>query len=322
MAGSGWLYKSSSTHLQALNTDWWWHFTKSSREEKRQQLKVFSIYANSGCQCASGCFVNNDEPIWWFHTLVRHMEVTLLSVATVCLVWLGVTIGLLCVNAHMCENMCVVFVCLFFFFLWQHIAWFLGTVHCPHGACHLTNGLCVCHGEADQTGARGLEGREGSDENVTEGEGVGREREKQRRCHASLRRYLLSSVWCYLNPGSLYQPPWLADQEWKIWALAKLNSMASRVYTLISMREQVAQYGYLYHLSLSWFHEDFKERFDFFFFFLTTIIQSVSCSHFSCMLCKCVVDCITNNANQCCLFSISATKCSCFINSISPVCKP
>lgn len=27
------------------------------------------------------------------------------------------------------------FICFLFFFLWQHIAPFLGTVHCPHGAC-------------------------------------------------------------------------------------------------------------------------------------------------------------------------------------------
>lgn len=26
------------THLQALNTDWWWHFANSKREEKIQQL--------------------------------------------------------------------------------------------------------------------------------------------------------------------------------------------------------------------------------------------------------------------------------------------
>lgn len=65
-----------------------------------------------------------------FHTLARHMERRLLPVAAVCLLWRGVTTGLR-VRVYVCE--CVAF---FFFFLplYEHIAWFLGTVQCAHGA--------------------------------------------------------------------------------------------------------------------------------------------------------------------------------------------
>lgn len=59
-------------------------------------------------------FCQQWRAIWWFHTLAHHMDMTLLSVAAVCLVWCGVTIGLPCVNARVCENMrVVVFVCFF-----------------------------------------------------------------------------------------------------------------------------------------------------------------------------------------------------------------
>lgn len=74
-----------------------------------------------------------------FRTLARHMERRPLSVATVCLLWRGVTTVLPCVHACMNEYKRVV-VFVLGFFLWQHIAWFLGTVRCPHGTCRSMNG--------------------------------------------------------------------------------------------------------------------------------------------------------------------------------------
>lgn len=321
MAGSGWLYKSSSTHLQALNTDWWWHFTKSSREEKRQQLKVFSIYANSGCQCASGCFVNNDKPIWWFHTLVRHMEVTLLSVATVCLVWLGVTIGLLCVNAHMCENMCVVFVCLFFSFCDSILLdfWAQSTVHMVLATWRMAYVSVMVKPIRQERGVWKAEKDRMRMWQKARGWGESERKEEGAMPHWDVTFCLpCDAIWIQVVFINLHG--WLIKSEksellpnWTAWlhvstlsypCVNRLHNTAICIICLCLDFTRILKKGLI------------------FFFFLTTIIQSVSCSHFSCMLCKCVVDCITNNANQCCLFSISATKCSCFINSISPVFKP
>ena len=67
MTANGWLYKSSPTHLRALNADWWWHFylwEKKKKRHKRNNCKMLSIYANGGRSCPQGCFVNNEEPIW------------------------------------------------------------------------------------------------------------------------------------------------------------------------------------------------------------------------------------------------------------------
>ena len=59
--------------------------------------------------------------------------------------------GLAWVSIYVCVCVC--------FCLWQHIAWFLGTARCPHGARRSMNGSCVCHDEADRTRLRVLESR-------------------------------------------------------------------------------------------------------------------------------------------------------------------
>lgn len=141
-----------------------------------------------------------------FHTLLRHMEMQTFSCA-VCLRWRGVTKGALCEKVCVCE-ICTPFV----FFLSQHIAWFLGTVICPHGACHLRIGLCVCHSEADWMGLRGPENRERRGGYMTEEGRVGIER--YRRCDASLKHYPVLSfdvVWIQV---AILKLPWLlVDQE-------------------------------------------------------------------------------------------------------------
>lgn len=44
MTGNGWLYKSSPTHLQAQNTDWWWHFCLLEKQQKGKKKNCKSVF--------------------------------------------------------------------------------------------------------------------------------------------------------------------------------------------------------------------------------------------------------------------------------------
>lgn len=66
------------------------------------------------------------------------------------------------------------------------------------------------------------------------------------------------AVW--IQVVHLKMPSRLADQEWKIGAVAKLKNMAPRVCILTTMHEKVTQHSYLFHLSRSWFSLGFWQK--------------------------------------------------------------
>lgn len=257
MTGNRWLYKSSSTHLQALNTDWWWHFANSKR--KGQQFsKCFPYMQMVGANVPKADLSTMKSPYGARvpYTGSPHGNAATFSRCCLSSLTRGHSGSIVCECA--CVGKICVFVCCVFF-QWQHIAWFLGTVRCPHGACRLTNGFCVCCDEADGRRLRGLgsKGRAGWVRDRRRG-GGGRESEEVQCLTETLPRLPCDAAW--IQVVHLKAPPWLTDQEWKMGALAKLKNTASRVCKLLSMHEQVAQHSYLLHLSPFLFHWDVRER--------------------------------------------------------------
>ena len=131
-----------------------------------------------------------------FHTLARHMDRQPLSAAVVCLLWLGVTLGLSRVHTCVSDHMHVLFVLFFasiFFSSCDSILldfWAQSAVHMVLCALWMANVSVMVKPMGQDWEVWSAETDWMS---VWQMGGGGR----QRRCRDSLSRYLLSSVWCF-----------------------------------------------------------------------------------------------------------------------------
>lgn len=271
MTGNGWLFESCPTHLQAINTDWWWHFsfaggTGKKKNNCRSVFHICKLWVLMSQRLF--CQQWRVHMVPEFHTLARHMERQPLSIAVVCLLWRGVTSGPWCV--HTCVGDCMhvlvvmlVSFCLFGFFFFPCVtAYCLISGHSPPSTWCLP--LCewlMCLSWWSQW-------------DKTE-RGMGQVCERQRRWGGGCTQrrhddYIERSPFVFYlmlleaRYSWFKMPPWLADQEWKIAAVDKLTSsgLAFR-HALTLVHEQAAQCGQtpeLFVSFLSWLHWDFEER--------------------------------------------------------------
>lgn len=186
MTGNGWLYKSSSTHLQALNTDWWWHFANSER--KGQQFsKCFPYMQMVGANVPKAVLSTMKSPYGARvpYTGSPHGNAATFSRCCLSSLTWGHSGSTVCECARVGKSPCLFVV---FFFLCDSILldfWAQSAVHMVLAAWRMAYVSVAMKPMGEDWEV--WEAREGLDEYATEGEAVGGG--SQRRCNASLRRY-------------------------------------------------------------------------------------------------------------------------------------
>lgn len=190
-----------------------------------------------------------------FHMLARHIERRSLSIAVVCLFWRGVTMGLPC--GHECKR---VYESGLFVFLWQHIAWFLGTVRCPHGAYPFCEWLmCLSWwSRSDKTERSGEAEKDWK--SLWQKENCGDKGKGGAIIHQALAFCFLSDAtgmqvvhlkclhgWLIKGEKLLLLINWQPEPHMSAYSQQCMNRLHNRPLS------------YLCRLSLSWFHGDFRK---------------------------------------------------------------